>query len=210
MRHQSADCREARIPLPTAVGAPRRIGPVYAGSMNGCLRTLVHWTPELGGQDAWLEERRAAGWSPSTRGSPIRSSSTGGRCGLSPSSTSRTYNRGLSFAASACQLSSAGPRARRLRRVSDRGGWWSTAIEGAAGSARSVDAERALVDVSVSSAASPIGPRARPHPTGWWDLAVSREETEQTRAHGASGTPVGPRGLLGAARHRAFPHGGDP
>jgi len=29
--------------------------------------------------------------------------------------------------------------------VSDRGGWWSTAIEGAAGSARSVDAERALV-----------------------------------------------------------------
>ena len=147
MRHQSADCREARIPLPTAVGAPRRSGPVYAGSMNGCLRTLVHWTPELGGQDAWLEERRAAGWSPSTRGSPIRSSSTGGRCGLSPSSTSRTHNRGLSFAASACELSSAGPRARRLRRVSDRGGWWSTAIEGAAGSARSVDAERALVDV---------------------------------------------------------------
>ena len=37
-----------------------------------------------------------------------------------------------------------------------------------------------------------------------------RFRNSQTRAHGASGTPVGPRGLLGAAGHRAFPHGGDP
>ena len=27
-------------------------------------RTLVHWTPDLGDRDSWLEELRAAGWVP--------------------------------------------------------------------------------------------------------------------------------------------------
>jgi hypothetical protein len=31
------------------------------GRVRQCRRTLLHWTPDLGDRDAWLEELRAAG-----------------------------------------------------------------------------------------------------------------------------------------------------
>ena len=36
----------------------------YPGLMRESRRNLVHWTPDLGNRDVWLEELRLSGWVP--------------------------------------------------------------------------------------------------------------------------------------------------